>query len=56
MSLGDDHGYGGYGGSGPGGRGQTRTRLPEGDSGPYGSGRRPGRGGPPGAHATSSPS
>ncbi|GHH87848.1 hypothetical protein GCM10018793_65230 [Streptomyces sulfonofaciens] len=50
MSLGDDHGYGsgerGYGGDpgrGRGRAGQTRTRLPEGDSSPYGGPRRPGR-------------
>lgn len=46
MSLGDEHGYGGPARGGPdlGERsGQTRTRLPESDSGPFGSSRRTGR-------------
>lgn len=40
MSTGDDGGYGSGGEYGGHGSGQTRTRLPDGDSGMYGSGRR----------------
>lgn len=46
MSLGDENGYGDSGrgdGGGYGGSGQTRTRLPDRDSDPYGSRRRGGR-------------
>ncbi|MFH8405458.1 hypothetical protein ACH4FX_11885 [Streptomyces sp. NPDC018019] len=41
MSLGDGGGYGGGEPGGPDAGGQTRTRLPDGGSDPYGSGRRP---------------
>ncbi|MET8179851.1 hypothetical protein [Streptomyces sp. NPDC005336] len=49
MSLGGDDGYGGdYDGREAGPEGHlTRTRLPEGDGGPYGPARRPGRPGKP---------